>query len=814
MRRGGTETPAVKRPLALTALVLVLGAVGAAEAPASSAQCQAVRAVFYTSSDWMRLSQGLAADPSSCAQYYISIAPVAADKTEMRPNAASVVNALGPNFHALAEVNYTAWANWVATTGNSWYAAGQEARAAMDAAGFNTADGDTWAVNEFPSSVLTDANGARQDAEQLVEGLDAGDGSDAPAQGVVFMVGVGQNGVSLPQYKASLESWFQDTTFWSTMSADVSDFFFELYGDVRNYAVAGEDPTTRIGYLNDYLQAPLALVSAANAPSTAAAARTFLQSAYGPLANASWAWSSGYGWTQVTSSVMADFISAQTAAMRAYPGATRLGFAWNPSNTQSLSTSDFDTDVAGILDRLAGSIHETDGGDPTQACEATGCAAILDGADPATGWSALSSWTPTTATFVSAPQSLEPSTPSAPMTVELETGGVPTTLPVPTTVTLSSSSSTGMFATAASGPWSPTLTLTLPAGTNTAGFYTLDSSAGSPTLTANVSGALATQIETILAPPAPATPPPPPPALVTSLAFVSQDDHMHVGLRVVDGAGQALQARVDFALRLGSTTVATASETTGEDGAVGLTAFPILERGCYSVEVRAVVASGYAWNGVSPTQADCVSTLPAHVGSLEFSPEGNRMHLDVRVTDESGRPIAAHVGLALLVGSTTVAATTGATAVGGVVGLTAEPVLERGCYRVRITALASPGYVWDGVAPTASDCITTLPAHVASVAFARRRGHLHVALNVVDDAGRPIVARVAFTLLRGTARYAATVGETASNGTIGLTAEPKLAAGCYRVLVGSVTATGYVWDRTSPATSFCVRPAPAPTRRR
>src|SRR5579872_602848 len=141
----------------------------------------------------------------------------------------------------------------------------------MDAAGFNAADGDTWAINEFPSAVLTNGGSARQNAEQLVQGLDAGDGSDAPEQGIVFMVGVAQSGLSLPQYKASLESWFQDTTFWSTMTADVSDFEFETYGDVRDYAIAGEDPLTRIGYLNAYLQAPLSLATAANVPGTVAA---------------------------------------------------------------------------------------------------------------------------------------------------------------------------------------------------------------------------------------------------------------------------------------------------------------------------------------------------------------------------------------------------------------------------------------------------------------------------------------------------------------------------------------------------------------
>ncbi len=441
----------MKKLIVFGALALVLISASASTAPARSTQCQPVRAVFYTSSDWWRLLQGLGADASPCAQYYISIAPLTANKTQMRPNAAWQVNALGSDFHAVAEVNYTAWKNWVSSTGNSWYAAGQAARASMDSTGFSAAAGDTWAVNELPSSVRTNTGGARLEAEQFVQGLHDGDGSDAPEQGIVFMIGVGQTGVSFPQYKASMESWLQDSTFWNAMNLDVSDFFFETYGDVRAYAVAGSDPATRIDDLNAFLQHPLALVSAPDAPSTTAAARTFLNSAYGPLANASWAWTSEYGWTQTTPGVMADYISAQTYAMRAYGAGARLGFAWNPLNTESLSGDDFNTDVASLLARLAGSIHETDNGDPAQACEATGCAAVIDGAAPAPGWSTFSSWTPTVATFASSPQTVAPGVASNPLTVELETGGASTTLPIASTVTVTSDSPSMTFSPTRSG---------------------------------------------------------------------------------------------------------------------------------------------------------------------------------------------------------------------------------------------------------------------------------------------------------------------------------------------------------------------------
>ena len=59
-----------------------------------------------------------------------------------------------------------------------------------------------------------------------------------------------RNGVSFPQYKANMESWFQDQDFWADMTSYVSDFFQEAYGDVRNYAIAGLDPPSRVDLLN------------------------------------------------------------------------------------------------------------------------------------------------------------------------------------------------------------------------------------------------------------------------------------------------------------------------------------------------------------------------------------------------------------------------------------------------------------------------------------------------------------------------------------------------------------------------------------
>src|SRR5207248_6763492 len=128
-------------------------------------------------------------------------------------------------------------------------------------------------------------------------------------------------------------------------------------------ARAAADPAPPHALLTPFLSNPVSLALASNAPPAVSAARAYLSSAYGPLANASWGWASAYGWTQVTPDVMADYVSAQTYAMR-LSGETHIGFAWNPLNSTNLSAEDYASGISGVLARLAGSIHETDAGDP------------------------------------------------------------------------------------------------------------------------------------------------------------------------------------------------------------------------------------------------------------------------------------------------------------------------------------------------------------------------------------------------------------------------------------------------------------------
>src|SRR6266508_633829 len=172
-----------------------------------------MRLVFYAESDWLRLATKLAANQAPCAEYYISIPPLAADKTNFRPDQPWRIRALGSNFHAVAQISYGGWSSWVTANGATWYDAGVEARKRMAAQGFDVTAGDTWVVNESSSAVRTGTGNARRNLRDLVRGLyDAG--TAANVKGAVFVVGVGQSALSLSTYKGTLQLWFGDSAFW------------------------------------------------------------------------------------------------------------------------------------------------------------------------------------------------------------------------------------------------------------------------------------------------------------------------------------------------------------------------------------------------------------------------------------------------------------------------------------------------------------------------------------------------------------------------------------------------------------------------
>jgi hypothetical protein len=550
---------------------------------ALTADCRPVRAVFYAQTDWLRLATKLASAPSPCAQYFVSVPPLSGDKTQERADQAWRIRALGPSFHALAEVNMNAWASWVTANASSWYAAGVEARRRMASAGYDVGLGDTWAVNELSSAVRRGDGSARQNARDFVRGLY--DGGGAPAKGVVFVTGMAQSTSDLSTYKARLQGWLQDSAFWADMAAYVNDWSQETYGDVRKYAVAGAAPETRRDYLNEYLQHELTLANAG--PDAAAAARAFLQSSYAPLANAAWAWSSAYGWTAVPFAQMQDYVSAETYALRS--AGDRLGFAWAPSNSAGLASADFNAQTASILDRLAAAISAAA---PDAACADVWCTGTVDGAAFTEAWKTFGAWAPPELAFASPPVTLDAGAPSTALTVQLQTAGVADPWPTPVDVTLVSTSPGGAFSVGASGPWAPTLTLSVAPGATNASFYYRDTAAGSPTITATADGRTpATQVETVAQPT----------VRVPSIAYATSWGRL--GITFTSSPALA-GTTISFTLYRNGYAYASGTGTTATDGTL-TTWTGGTPAGCYTTALGSVTAPGYSWDAVTPANGFC-----------------------------------------------------------------------------------------------------------------------------------------------------------------------------------------------------------------
>ncbi|HZT92009.1 MAG TPA: hypothetical protein VFA05_08225 [Gaiellaceae bacterium] len=524
--------------------------------------CRPARVVFYAQSDWLRLATYLAQSASPCAQYYVSVPPLAGDKTQPRAGQAAQIRALGPNFHALDEINYTGWSNWVAAGNGSWHDAGELARRRMAAAGFDTGAGDTWALNELSSAVRAGTGSARANAEAFLAGL-GGDG----VKGVVFATGIAQS-TDPTQYKVTLQSWLQDAGFWGAIAPYVSDFEQEDYGDVRDYAAAGTTPQQRRDALGQYLEHLETLANVAPAP--AAAARDVLDATYGPLANAAWAWSSAYGWTAVDAATMQDYVSAEVYAARAASASApsdRFGFAWAPDNTLGLSSDDFAAQTAAILARLATAIQASgapnaDPGSP--ACTPTWCTATLGGAALTSAWSTFGTWSVSTLAFANAPATFAAGAVAGPLTVELQTAGLAAAALSDQTVTLSTSSARGGFSTNAAGPWTPTLTLTMPAGASSASFYYADTAAGTAAISAALAGQPAVAQAETVTPAALATL-----AVAPAAATVAAGKSVTLTASGVDAYGNTVAVQPTWTLSapLGRLTATTGASTTFVAGA-------------------------------------------------------------------------------------------------------------------------------------------------------------------------------------------------------------------------------------------------------
>jgi hypothetical protein len=667
----------------------------------ATAECRPLRAVFYSATDWLRLATNLAENGSPCAEYYISVPAIVGDRTRLRPNQAWRIRALGPNFHAMAEIHFATWNRWVQSTGSSWYVAGTTARARMADAGYDVAAGDTWALNEVNSGVRK-GTAVRANLREFLRGLYEGDGT-RPTRGAAFVIGVGQRTSDVSVYQANLQNWYVDSEFWTDMATYVSDWAQEVYGDVRSYAVPGVPAPDRRDYLNDYLQHGAVLAGAG--PTTIETARTYLRDAFSPLANAAWERPSGYGWTMVSADQMAAYVSAQVDALRHFSATSgqardHWGFAWAPKNTTGMPASQFTAQTDSVVRRLAAAIRDSDGTvDSAEsgggACGPSGenvwCFGDLEGARPAEAWKVFRSWAQPALAFAASAKTVPAGTPSAAMRIKLVTSsGRTVTTVAPLVVTLGSDSGSGTFSTSPAGPWSSTLPLTIAPGTGTsAGFYYRDTEAGSHVLTAIAAGATVGSLTVTVGSGA-----------VVSLAVTPVSASVPVRTSQsftavgTDSFGNTVPVSATWSLdppTLGTFAPKAGSETTFSAGR--------------TPGSGTIVASVATPTGTVSAAAD-IEVVPAElrIRSIRYTGKKKALLVRVLVADESGRPVSrATVAVVVRRASRPLFS---ARKTSGAAGGTAYRVQTRrgGCFTTTIKRVSAVGFRWDGRTPRNRFC--------------------------------------------------------------------------------------------------------------
>ena len=345
--------------------------------------------VVYNQSGWGVLADAIRRDASRCGEYWFSIPSLAGDKTTPRAGGqAAAMRARGERFHAAAEFH---WHGWAAAPG-SWYEKGVEFRRRMEAAGYDVTAGDTWAINELPSSVRRDRT-MRRAVRDVVRGLYEGPPGAPDVRGIVFIIGMGHRTVNLSVYEPQIRDWLTDAVFWADMNRTVRFWAQEVYADPAHTCVPGASTGLQSRYLNEYT---MHLVRGAVAgPAGAATARDYLRRAYVPLMNA--AWRSDVYRTNVSLTTMKHFVSQQTYSARAwasshlYPDG-RVGFAWARYDVDSMQFAD-------VAARLASALHhayDEGGGRASGACSPSGaytwCQCRVSGASFNPAWRTFDTW--------------------------------------------------------------------------------------------------------------------------------------------------------------------------------------------------------------------------------------------------------------------------------------------------------------------------------------------------------------------------------------------------------------------------------------
>ena len=361
--------------------------------PAIPASC-ALKAsvVTYTPRGVSKLLDALEAQPTPCADYLMFLPALVADKTKPRAGGSpQSIRAREGRFHAVAEFHWQTWKN---VPNMTWYQRGVEFRARMAAAGYNVARGDTWAVNELPSTIRTDP-ATRAAARALVRGLYDGPAGSPKRAGIVFVIGFAHDTQNVSVLKQTTKSWLEDAPFWQTMDQHVLRWAQEAYAKPSKTCVPNSTTGAHAVSLNDFGMHAGKL--AAVGPASVAAARKFFDQAYVSLLTASWK-QSLYGQTNIPLEQMKRFVSDEVYAQRAFAASHaypdgRVGLSWH--NTIDNTP---DAQIVELAERTAASIRGAYGisGTAAHACSPTGaftlCNCEVAGASYTQVWNAFESY--------------------------------------------------------------------------------------------------------------------------------------------------------------------------------------------------------------------------------------------------------------------------------------------------------------------------------------------------------------------------------------------------------------------------------------
>jgi hypothetical protein len=346
------------------------------------------------------LLDAIAAHPSPCVTWWVSLPPVLDEggrKTVPRRGRVldriHELRASGVAIHAAAEFHWHSWVRYLAEEGGTWYDAGVEFRRRMDEQGYDAAAGDAWVIDEFPSSVRRDVNGARVHARNLVRGLF--DGGTTRRRGAIFNFGVGSAMENYSVYKPQWRDLLCDAPFWEDMDAYVRWWAQEVYASPQDVCVGSAVIGSRSRHLNEFAHHPARLVEAA--PACAARAEAYFDKAWTPLHGAAWMQERGYGDTTIPLEAMRKFLALEVYATRAWSGRHdyldgRIGFGWATATGQSPN------DVRVLADQVAASVQRAYGerSSAARACSPTGtlggCDCRVSGSDFNPGWESWSTW--------------------------------------------------------------------------------------------------------------------------------------------------------------------------------------------------------------------------------------------------------------------------------------------------------------------------------------------------------------------------------------------------------------------------------------